>query len=164
MAAQQSHGEHPAGDLNRRLSGFSAERGGFRVALDSEPGRKSYERFGTASRPLPVYGDTGTFFGQAYKVLHGTECVGLLIETTAEGKAAGVPTGFVAGEWPLDDLAHKYSLLDLDNPLLEPDFQLVLDEDEYVVRVNHGTKELDLRRLKLDSKEEVRGSISRILK
>jgi hypothetical protein len=69
----------------------------------------------------------------------------------------GLSSGFSEAQWPLDRVSHEVTLKDLNNPLFEPKFYLVLDEDRLLLRVNLGKKELELNGVVVNVGEIRRG-------
>jgi hypothetical protein len=92
---------------------------------------------------LPIYDLTGLPVGEVYQVFSSEGYIGFLVLSFREEKQ-GLLSGFVDVKWPLDQAVGELALLDLDDPLLEPDFHLSLDEDRLVLRVNLGNRELQL--------------------
>ena len=123
------------------LASRSSNSGSWRIPADLGSEAGINERLGTLQEPLKIHDSAGTWIGDAYKVHSSGRYVGLLIVKGSGGQEGDVSSEFYKRAWPLDRPSLDFRLSDLENPLLEPQFRLVYEEDRFVLTASGGLRE-----------------------
>jgi len=105
-----------------------------------------WSRLGKSGRPLIVRDAAGRSIGEIYQVRSHQTYRGLLMISRGSGR-------FYELSWPIERVMKELRRYDLNNPLEEVDQFLVIDEDQLILRVNRGKRELDVPVMSFDVNE-----------
>lgn len=158
LAGLEAQVDRPVRSLDERVQFLRGNDGSWRIPDSVNAGAAAADRQGLRGDPLTIHDVSGDRIGEVFQIRSAKDYVGLLVVANERGRAKGLSSGFAEVEWPLDRVSHEVSLNDLNNPLFEPKFYLVLDEDRLLLRVNLGKKELELDDVYLNASEIRRGN------
>jgi hypothetical protein len=144
--------------LDERVQLLRGNDGSWRIPDGVNSRTAAADRQGLRGDPLTIHEVSGEILGEVFQIRSAQDYVGLLLVANEKGTAKGLSSGFSDVEWPVARVSREFTLNDLNNPLFEPKFYLILDEDRLLLRVNLGKKELELDGLYLDVDEIRRGN------
>jgi len=142
-----------ASELRSVLGQETRSNDRWRIA-ESSRDQDSLARLGTTASPLRIVDIDGRVIGEVYRIEEAGEYRGLAI--LSNRSVAGLRSGFSTAQWPIERLAQSLKALDADDPLKEPEYRLVIDEDRLLLWVNLGKIEKELEFMPLDLRERRR--------